>query len=135
MAPAPNRPARRGGRPPVDDGRVDPGQRAGGDPPGAAAIDGSSWDADAYPDYCATAKYGPWTPPPRRAGDETLGNPPENGIAHTYAVAGAYRVRFWFRSDSTACGLHEPYGSYGAQSVEVVVLPAETTTTSTPTPS
>ena len=102
-----------------------------GDPPGAGAIDGSSWDANAYPDYCAPAKYGPWTPPPRRAGDETLGNPPEKGIAHTYAAAGAYRARFWFGSDSTACGLHEPYGSYGAQSVEVVVLPAETTTSTT----
>jgi hypothetical protein len=103
-----------------------------GDPRGAVAIDGSSMMADAFPDYCAPAKYGPWMPPPRRSIDETLGYPGP-GVTHTYTAPGSYTARWSFRSDSTACGLHEPYGSYGSQFVEVVVEPAQASTTTTAT--
>jgi hypothetical protein len=103
-----------------------------GDPGGAVAIDGSSMIADAYPDYCAPAKYGPWTPPPRRSSDETFGYP-ERGVTHTYTAPGTYKARWSLRSDSTACGLHEPYGSFGSESVTVDVQPAETTTSTTST--
>ncbi|HEV3352914.1 MAG TPA: hypothetical protein VG076_08325 [Acidimicrobiales bacterium] len=103
-----------------------------GDPGGAVAIDGSSMIADAYPDYCAPAKYGPWTPPPRRSSDETFGYP-ERGVTHKYTAPGTYKARWSLRSDSTACGLHEPYGSFGSESVTVDVQPAETTTSTTST--
>jgi hypothetical protein len=105
-----------------------------GDPGGAVAIDGSRWTADADPNYCAVQKYGPWTPPPRQPSSESLGNPPEKGVTHTYSAPGTYRVRFAFRSGSTECGLHEPYGSFGETSLDVSVQPAETTTTTTPAP-
>jgi hypothetical protein len=97
-----------------------------------AALDGMSVD-DSQPDYCAPAKYGPWTPPPKLVGDETLGNPPERGMVHTYESPGTYTARASFRSDSTSCGLHEPYGSYGAGEATVVVDPAPTATTSSTT--
>lgn len=54
-------------------------------------------------------------------------------MPHTYSAAGTYTARFWFRSDLTRCGLHEPYGSFGGRSVQVVVEPGDTTTSSTTT--
>jgi hypothetical protein len=99
-----------------------------GDPKGAVAIDGSSFDPENQPNYCADAKYGPWTPPPKQRQTSTLGNPPERGVSHTYAAPGTYTVRFAFRTDSTACGLHEPYGSFGEESLQVVVQGSTTTT-------
>ena len=109
------------------------GEEFGDDPRGGAAIDGMAVSADDQPDYCEAQKFGPWTPPPRVDSAETLGNTPESGVPHTYSAAGTYTARFWFRSDSTRCGLHEPYGSSGEQSVQVVVEPDDTTSSTTTT--
>jgi hypothetical protein len=74
--------------------------------------------------YCAPEKYGPWSPPPPEGGSTALGNPPSEGVPHTFTAAGTYRVGWRFTSASEWCGPNEPYASTGEGFVHVVVAPA-----------
>jgi len=98
-----------------------------GDHIGNGCISGVTFDDDPY---CAPM-YGPWDPPPRKLGEESLGNPPGTGVTHIYTAPGTYTVTFSFGSAATMCRFAGPYASRGTGTVTVSVRPADTTTTTT----
>jgi hypothetical protein len=92
-------------------------------------ISGVALDSDPY---CGPM-FGPWDPPARKLGNESLGNPPGAGVTHAYASPGTYAVTFSFGSAATFCGYAGPYASRGSGTVSVMVVPADTTTSTTTT--
>ena len=79
--------------------------------------------------YCGPM-YGPWDPP-RRPGQESLGNPSGSGVNHAYGNPGTYTVKFSFQSAATFCGYAGPYASDGSGIVQVTVDAAPSSTTTT----
>ncbi len=74
--------------------------------------DGNREPIPCNPAPCPPA-YGPWTPPPREAGEQQF------VFRHTYNQPGQYTARFTFRNDRDRCP--DPYGSTGFAEIVVTV--------------
>jgi hypothetical protein len=76
--------------------------------------DGHSQPFPCNPAPCPPT-YGPWTPPPREAGQRQF------VYHHTYSQPGEYTARFTFRNDRDRCP--DPYGNSESGEIKITVGP------------
>jgi hypothetical protein len=62
------------------------------------------------------AAFGPWDPPPARAGNQRF------TYKHTYQSADKYTAQFTFHTDKDTCPVLDPYGSAGSGQSALVTV-------------